>query len=46
MIKEYQLEGIRCHEINVLPDERGFFAEALRRDGAGHYYHGFYPPYK
>jgi len=34
MIKEYQLEGIKCHEINVLPDERGFFAEALRRDWA------------
>ena len=34
MIKEYQLEGIRSYEINVLPDERGFFAEALRRDWA------------
>jgi dTDP-4-dehydrorhamnose 3,5-epimerase len=35
MIKEYPLEGIRTYEINVLPDERGFFAEALRKDWSG-----------
>jgi len=31
-VKEYPLEGVRTHELNVLPDERGFFAEALRHD--------------
>jgi dTDP-4-dehydrorhamnose 3,5-epimerase len=34
MIKEYALEGVRSYDINVLPDERGFFAEALRKDWA------------
>jgi dTDP-4-dehydrorhamnose 3,5-epimerase len=31
-MKEYALKGVRTQEINVLPDERGFFAEALRED--------------
>lgn len=32
MLKEYPLEGVRTKEINLLPDERGFFAEAFRQD--------------
>ena len=32
MIKEYPLEGVKVCELKVLPDERGFFAEALRQD--------------
>jgi dTDP-4-dehydrorhamnose 3,5-epimerase len=32
MPKEYPLAGVRTHELNVLPDERGFFGEALRQD--------------
>lgn len=31
-MKEYPLEGVRVQEISLLPDERGFFAEALRQD--------------
>lgn len=31
-MKEYPLEGVKTYEINLLPDERGFFAEALRQD--------------
>ena len=31
-MKEYALKGVRTEEINVIPDERGSFAEALRRD--------------
>jgi dTDP-4-dehydrorhamnose 3,5-epimerase len=31
-MKEYTLEGVRTYEINLLPDERGFFAEAFRQD--------------
>jgi len=31
-MKEYPLEGVRTYELKVLPDERGFFAEALRLD--------------
>lgn len=31
-MKEYPLKGVRVCEINLLPDERGFFAEALRDD--------------
>jgi dTDP-4-dehydrorhamnose 3,5-epimerase len=31
-MKEYPLKGVKTQEINVLPDERGFFAEALRLD--------------
>ena len=32
MVKEYPLEGVRTYELNILPDERGFFGEALRQD--------------
>lgn len=31
-MKEYPLKGVKANEINILPDERGFFAEALRQD--------------
>ena len=31
-MKEYNLKGIRVQDINLLPDERGFFAEVLRQD--------------
>lgn len=31
-VREYPLEGVRVYELKVLPDERGFFAEALRKD--------------
>ena len=31
-MKEYNLEGVKTYEIELLPDERGFFAEALRID--------------
>lgn len=31
-MKEYALEGVKTWELNLLPDERGFFAEALRQD--------------
>ncbi len=32
MIKEYSLPGVKTYDINVIPDERGFFAEVLRLD--------------
>ena len=32
MVKEYPLEGVKTQELNISPDERGFFAEALRQD--------------
>jgi dTDP-4-dehydrorhamnose 3,5-epimerase len=31
-MKEYPLEGVKVFDINIIPDERGFFAEALRED--------------
>ena len=31
-MKEYSLKGIKTHDLNILPDERGFFAEAFRQD--------------
>jgi len=31
-MKEFALKGVKTQDINVLPDERGFFAEALRED--------------
>jgi len=31
-IKNYPLEGVKVYELKVIPDERGFFAEALRQD--------------
>lgn len=31
-MKEYPLKGVKVYEINYIPDDRGFFAEALRQD--------------
>ena len=31
-MKEYALKGVKTYEIKILPDERGFFSEALRQD--------------
>ena len=31
-MKEHPLKGVRVYELKILPDERGFFAEALRQD--------------
>ena len=31
-MKEYCLKGVKTYEIKILPDERGFFSEALRQD--------------
>lgn len=31
-MREYPLKGVKVQEINLIPDERGFFAEALRQD--------------
>ena len=31
-MRQYPLEGVRTYELNILHDERGFFAEALRQD--------------
>lgn len=31
-MKEHSLKGVRTQEVNVLPDERGYFTEALRFD--------------
>ena len=31
-MKEYALKGVKTYEIEILPDERGFFTEALRAD--------------
>ena len=31
-MKEHSLKGVKTHEIKIIPDERGFFAEALRQD--------------
>jgi dTDP-4-dehydrorhamnose 3,5-epimerase len=31
-MKEYALKGVKTYEITILPDERGFFSEALRTD--------------
>jgi dTDP-4-dehydrorhamnose 3,5-epimerase len=32
LIKEFALAGVKTYDINIIPDERGFFAEALRLD--------------
>lgn len=32
MLREYALEGVKTYDVNLLPDERGFFSEALRQD--------------
>lgn len=31
-MKEYPLAGVRTYELKVMPDERGYFAEAFRKD--------------
>ena len=31
-MKEYARKGVKTYEIKLLPDERGFFSEALRTD--------------
>ena len=31
-MKEHRLKGVKAYELNLLPDERGFFTEALRKD--------------
>lgn len=31
-IKEYELPGVKTYDLMVIPDERGFLAEALRKD--------------
>ncbi len=31
-IKEYGLPGVRAYDLRIIPDERGFFSEALRKD--------------
>ncbi|MFC1972109.1 dTDP-4-dehydrorhamnose 3,5-epimerase family protein [Chloroflexota bacterium] len=31
-IKEYSLDGVKTLDLDLLPDERGFFSEALRQD--------------
>lgn len=31
-MKEYPLAGVRVKDINLIPDERGFFAEIMRSD--------------
>jgi dTDP-4-dehydrorhamnose 3,5-epimerase len=32
VIKEYAVAGVQSYEIKTIPDERGFFSEALRQD--------------
>jgi len=32
VIREYPLKGVKTRDLNIIPDERGFFAEALRQD--------------
>ena len=34
MVQQYGLEGIRTRQLDILPDARGFFCEALRQDWA------------
>jgi len=31
-MKEHPLKGVKTYELKIRPDERGFFAEALRKD--------------
>ena len=31
-IKEYPLTGVKTYDLNLIPDERGFFCEAMRQD--------------
>lgn len=32
MLKNYSLEGVSTYDINILPDERGYFSEGIRSD--------------
>jgi dTDP-4-dehydrorhamnose 3,5-epimerase len=32
LIKDYPLKGVRTYDLNLIPDERGFFSEVLRND--------------
>ncbi len=32
MPRDYPLAGVKTYEINLIPDERGFFAEGIRQD--------------
>ena len=32
MVGEFALKGVMTRQLNILPDERGFFSEALRQD--------------
>ncbi|MFB0562653.1 MAG: dTDP-4-dehydrorhamnose 3,5-epimerase family protein [Candidatus Lokiarchaeia archaeon] len=31
-IKEYDLSGVKTYDLRIIPDERGFFSETVRRD--------------
>jgi dTDP-4-dehydrorhamnose 3,5-epimerase len=31
-VKEYLLPGVRTYDLGLIPDERGFFSEAIRQD--------------
>jgi dTDP-4-dehydrorhamnose 3,5-epimerase len=31
-MKEYPLSGVKTYDLNLIPDERGFFSEAIRQD--------------
>ncbi|WP_287588890.1 dTDP-4-dehydrorhamnose 3,5-epimerase family protein [Candidatus Borrarchaeum sp.] len=31
-VKECELPGVRTYDLRIIPDERGFFSEALRKD--------------
>jgi dTDP-4-dehydrorhamnose 3,5-epimerase len=31
-VREYDLPGVKSYDLKVIPDERGFFSEALRKD--------------
>ena len=31
-MKELPLEGVRTYDLNIIPDERGFFSEAFRQN--------------
>ncbi|MBT9149669.1 MAG: hypothetical protein DDT27_01317 [Dehalococcoidia bacterium] len=32
-VREYNLPGVKTYDLKVIPDERGFFSEAMRRKG-------------
>ena len=32
MIKEFPLEGVKTYDLNIIPDDRGFFSEAFRQN--------------